>query len=239
MSDLIIKNLCKSFGEKQVLKDYSVEIKAGKIVWLRADSGAGKTTLFRIIAGLETADSGEVSFDGEVVYCFQEDRLIDGLSAVDNILAVLSGCVKKGVIEGRFGNKAELVEIIKVHLAELGLSGDDILKPVSELSGGMKRRVALARAVCYMTISRCDVAKGSHRTAKELHSVGGTDGKGKSKLLLLDEPFTGLDEANKVKAMEYVMRHVSMCSNEVTVLIASHEMVENNGVFTIETACLD
>lgn len=212
MSDLIIKNLCKSFGEKQVLKDYSVEIAAGKIVWLRADSGAGKTTLFRIIAGLETADSGEVSFDGEIVYCFQEDRLIDGLSAVDNILAVLSGCVKKGVTEGRFGNKVELVEIVKVHLDELGLSGDDILKPVSELSGGMKRRVALARAVCYMTMSG---------TCKNI--------------LLLDEPFTGLDEANKVKAMEYVVRHTATA----IVLIASHEMVENNDIFTIETACLD
>lgn len=204
MSKLTIKNLCKSFGDKQILKNYSVEIEAGQIVWLKADSGAGKTTLFRIIAGLEKADSGEVSFDGDIIYCFQEDRLIDELNAVENILAVLSGeAVKKPV-------KGKTVDSIKSHLAELGLSGEDIIKPVVKLSGGMKRRVALARAVCYMMMNK---------------EGDGNDSKS-AKLLLLDEPFTGLDDANKSRAFEYVKKHIELQQNNVITLIASHEIVE-------------
>ena len=158
------EHLCKSFDGKAVLEDVSLTLEPGAAVCLMAPSGRGKTTLLRCIAGLEKPDGGQIIGRPERIgYVFQEDRLCDGFSAVDNIRLVTGRAVSEGDI--------------RLHLAELGLAGS-LDQPVRELSGGMRRRVAIGRAVC---------------------SGGG--------LLLRDEPFKGLDDAARQQTADYILRH--------------------------------
>ncbi len=128
-----VKNVWKSFDGKAVLTDVSFSIKKGECVALTGASGAGKTTLLRIIAGLEKADSGQVIYSGKprMSFVFQENRLLSHKSVLDNILTV-----------------APDRERALYFLDRCGLSGD-IHKKASELSGGMKRRLAIARCLAY------------------------------------------------------------------------------------------
>ncbi len=129
---ITLEHVNKSFGENQVLKDLNTVFEANKITCLMAPSGGGKTTLLRILAKLEKADSGKVSGnEGKVAMVFQEDRLTERLPAAENAML------------GRRG--ASLVEAQAI-LCELGLE-EHLEKPVSALSGGMQRRVAIARAL--------------------------------------------------------------------------------------------
>ena len=129
-----LKNLTKSFGEKQVLKDLTWSVPEGRISVIMGPSGGGKTTLLRILLGLEHADSGTVlGLEGKRLSAvFQEDRLCENVSAVSNLRLVNPALSRKS---------AENM------LEKLGL-GDALRQPVRELSGGMKRRVAIARALC-------------------------------------------------------------------------------------------
>ncbi len=129
-----LKNLNKAFGEKQVLKNLNWTIPEGSTSVIMGPSGGGKTTLLRILLGLEQADSGTVSgLEGKRLSAvFQEDRLCENVSAVSNLRLVNPALSRKS---------AESM------LAKLGL-GDALRQPVRELSGGMKRRVAIARALC-------------------------------------------------------------------------------------------
>ena len=133
---LVIKNLTKSFGDKQIFSDFSYEFSDTGIYLLRGDSGVGKTTLLRIIAGLDNQFSGEVDGGGipNVSFAFQEYRLFPDLSALDNVLLATESTSNETMIKAR------------TILFEIGLSERDILLRPSELSGGMKQRVALARA---------------------------------------------------------------------------------------------
>lgn len=159
-----ISHLCKSFGAKTVLEDVNLTLPDGAVACLMAPSGRGKTTLLRCIAGLELPDSGKIlGLPERIGYVFQEDRLCDDFSAVDNVRLVTGSTLPQ--------------EAIFHHLAELGL-GASLHQKVSELSGGMRRRVAICRAVCY--------------------------GDG---LLLLDEPFKGLDTVARQQAADYILRH--------------------------------
>ncbi len=90
MQDIVMHALCKSFGEKSVLRDVSGTLAAGCITGLMAPSGAGKTTLLRILMGLEQADSGRIDgLDGlRLSAVFQEDRLCDQLDGVSNLRLV-------------------------------------------------------------------------------------------------------------------------------------------------------
>ena len=143
-----IQQLCKAFDDRVVLDHVSLTLESGGTACLMAPSGRGKTTLLRCIAGLERPDSGQITdLPERIGYVFQEDRLCDGFSAVDNIRLVTGRAMDEG-------------EICR-HLKELGLA-DSLGQPVRELSGGMRRRVSIGRAVCF--------------------------GAG---LLLLDEPFNG------------------------------------------------
>ena len=129
-----LKNLNKAFGEKQVLKNLNWTIPEGSTSVIMGPSGGGKTTLLRILLGLEQADSGTVSgLEGKRLSAvFQEDRLCENVSAISNLRLVNPALSRKS---------AESM------LAKLGL-GDALRQPVRELSGGMKRRVAIARALC-------------------------------------------------------------------------------------------
>lgn len=159
-----IQHLCKSFDGKMVLDHVSLTLESGGTACLMAPSGRGKTTLLRCIAGLETPDSGQIAdLPERIAYVFQEDRLCDGFSAVDNIRLVTGKALGEGEI--------------RRHLEELGLAGS-LDQPVRELSGGMRRRVVISRAVCF--------------------------GAG---LLLLDEPFKGLDDEARQQTADYILRH--------------------------------
>ena len=133
---IIITDLCKTFDDNEVLKNVNITLEDSSIYCLMGASGIGKTTLLRILMGLEHADSGSVSgIDTKSISCmFQEDRLIPDLSAIDNVRIVLR----------RKNNRDE----IRNHLLSI-LPDDSLDIPVSSLSGGMKRRVALARALSY------------------------------------------------------------------------------------------
>ena len=161
MKDIIISGLSKSFGEKKVLDNLNLTIPAGEITCVMGPSGCGKTTLFNILAGLLEPDSGTVEGMPErISFVFQEDRLCPAYSAAANVRLVTGNTVSR--------------EKIASDLAELGL-GDSAGLPSEQLSGGMKRRAAIARAVLY----------------------GGD-------VFLLDEAFKGLDEERKRQTMDYV-----------------------------------
>ena len=133
MHDVIsVKNISKSFGAHAVLRDFSVEIPLCGVTVLRGSSGAGKTTLFRLLLGLERADAGEiVGMSGrKPAVVFQEDRLLPWATALENSAL--------GSDDARAADALE----------KLGLGESLCLLP-RELSGGMKRRVAIARALAY------------------------------------------------------------------------------------------
>lgn len=161
MKKIYVKNVSKSFGSKKVLQNLNLTIEPGKISCIMAPSGAGKTTLLRILMGLEEADSGCITgLEGKRFSAiFQEERLCEYMTAVENIRLVTPGLDAGSVVQ---------------EMDRLGL-GDCCAQPVSQLSGGMRRRVSILRAL----LAAYDV-------------------------LCLDEPFKGLDDARKEQTLAYV-----------------------------------
>ena len=131
-STVEMTNICKSFGEKVVLKDFNMTLEPGSKTAIMGPSGKGKTTIARIIAGLETPDSGTVRVMGPTAsYLFQEDRLLPWLNVYDNLAIVNPDA-----------------SLIASTLKAVGLSTEAYKLP-GELSGGMSYRVAMARAFLY------------------------------------------------------------------------------------------
>lgn len=187
---LELNHVSKSYHDKKVLQDVTVSYSRGQIYYFRSPSGSGKTTLFRLIAGLEEPDGAEcgnvkVTGDGgqvaeaskierrgsRISMVFQEDRLCEEYSALVNVDMVT-------------GDR----EISRTHLCQL-LAEEDLSRPCRELSGGMKRRVAIARAM----------------------AAGGD-------VILLDEPYGGLDAESRRRAEQYIRRH----GGNSALLIATH-----------------
>ena len=133
MNKLEIRELSKRFGEKTLFEDLSLTVDRPMILW--ASSGWGKTTLLRILMGLETPSGGTVSGIGRVGAVFQEDRLCPQLTAVQNVELVLEN------------TKSDYKQQIVRDLQRLGLDEAALDLPVRKLSGGQKRRAALLRAV--------------------------------------------------------------------------------------------
>ena len=170
-----ITNLCKSFGDKKVLHNLNMRLEDGGIYCLMGPSGMGKTTLLRIIMNLESKDSGSIVWteedgseremdpDSEISAMFQEDRLLPFLSAIENVNMM-------------YEKKQSVMELSR-DLSTI-LPRKCLHQPACELSGGMKRRVSLART---------------------MHFQG--------KMIILDEPFTGLDMKTRKKVIEYVLRN--------------------------------
>ena len=127
---IVIENLCKSFGTHAVLQSFCWTVDRPMV--LMGASGCGKTTLLRILLGLETADSGTVTGVVTPAVVFQEDRLCPQLTAVDNL--VLTG-------HGLTAAQA------RSDLRSLGFTEADLRLPAVRLSGGQKRRAALLRAL--------------------------------------------------------------------------------------------
>lgn len=174
-----IKNIQKAFGAKQVLNGIDYELEDGGIYCLMGPSGMGKTTLLRILMDLENPDGGDVEglTRNDIAVMFQENRLLEWMDAIDNIAVMRKGIRNKKL-------KKEIEENLK-----LILPADCLHQPVAQLSGGMKRRVALARAMNYP-----------------------------SKLIILDEPFTGLDRETKLEVIDYILK---MRGNRI-LLVATH-----------------
>lgn len=164
--ELRVTHLYKAYGGRAVLRDVSFTAGPG-ILCIMAPSGVGKTTLLRILLGLERADSGTVSgLEGwRWAAVFQENRLLEHLDARENLRFALGNAFDEG-------RSAQL-------LAELGLDLQES-KPVRAYSGGMKRRLALSRALL-----------------------------ADSDALALDEPFTGLDGESRNQALTALRQYAA------------------------------
>lgn len=169
MQNVRIKNISKTYGEKQVLSKLSKEFLAGETTVIMGASGCGKTTLLRILLGLEMPDNGEViGMPEKVSVLFQEDRLCEDGSAYENIALVLER--RKTRVQ-----KDAQRRKIEQEAAQVGITADDLKQNVMKLSGGMRRRIALLRALLY-----------------------------DADCVILDEPFKGLDATTKQIVMQYV-----------------------------------
>lgn len=182
VNTVTVEHLAKTFETKSVLDDVNLIFEAGKVTAIMGPSGQGKTTLARIIAGLENADSGKVfigtleardgSRTGRTAFLFQEDRLLPWLNIYDNI-AIGGGDVE------RIKELAEQLEI-----------GTELWKLPAELSGGQRHRAALARTFA-----------------------------ADSPLMILDEPFRGLDDALKDRIIDRLWERVTTGK---TVILITH-----------------
>lgn len=130
---LTIEHLTKQFGEKTLFRDLCLTVDGPAVLW--APSGWGKTTLLRILMGLDTPTAGRVRGVGRVAAVFQEDRLCPQLTALQNVTLVLPGSEK------------QYKEQIKSDFQQLGMDAAALTLPAARLSGGQKRRTALLRAL--------------------------------------------------------------------------------------------
>lgn len=168
---LCVWNLGKSFHDQWIFRHVDHEFFGGEPYVLDTPSGSGKTTFFRCLCGLEQPEEGGVSGIDTFSVQFQEDRLCEDYSVVKNLEMVL-------------GDAAQAREILVQLLPEEALE-----QPCRELSGGMKRRVSLVRAM-----------------------------EAGAQCVLLDEPFTGLDEENRKKAEAYIRQK----AGERILMLATH-----------------
>ena len=147
MNKLEVKNVSKSFDGKKVISDVSIELNKGELVCLLGVSGGGKTTLFNIISGLLSPDSGRVLLDGKditnrpgnISYMLQKDLLLPYRTIEDNVALPL---LLKGMKKGDARRK------VSPMFEQFGLVGTQKKYP-SQLSGGMCQRAALLRTYMF------------------------------------------------------------------------------------------
>ena len=183
-----LKNISFSYGRKLILKDFNLSVKDGECICLLGASGCGKTTTIRLIAGLETPQSGIIdTHEGKISIVFQEDRLLPWATALQNISLPLTDTDKS---------------IAKKMLEQVGLSDCFDLLP-EEMSGGMCRRVAIARSLAF----------------------GGD-------ILLLDEPFNGIDAENKRSLAKLILE--LFCDKTIILITHIAEDAKLLGAATID-----
>ena len=210
---LEVKQIHKSFGDLEVLKQVDLQVNKGDVVAILGPSGSGKTTLLRCLNFLERADGGELNFDGEHIslghvskkdaarlrkktaFVFQNYNLFRNKTALEN--------VTEGLIIGRKMPKAEAIQIGRQALEKVGLSDREDYYP-SQLSGGQQQRVAIARAIAT-----------------------------KPEIIYFDEPTSALDPELTGEVLA-VMR--TLAEEGQTLLVVTHEMgfaqnVSNKVVF--------
>lgn len=178
---ITLRGVTRRFGDEVALDRLDLDLVEGAVTVLMGPNGSGKTTLGRLLLGLTVPDSGVLTgLDGRRrAAVFQEDRLCDQLGAVGNVRLVLDRATRRSDVVAE--------------LREVGLDGESLVKPVRELSGGQRRRVAIVRAL----MAEAD-------------------------LLVLDEPFKGLDAEAKTVLMSYVRER---CAGRTTLLI-THDPTE-------------
>jgi NitT/TauT family transport system ATP-binding protein len=188
-----VKNVFKNYGETEALRDLSLDFPRGELTSLLGPSGCGKTTLLKIIAGLLPATSGEVIVNGQIVkepgpdraFVFQDFALLPWASVIRN---VGFGLELRGVA------KSERESIAAKYIGDVGLQGFENSFP-HELSGGMRQRVGLARAL----------------------SVD-------AQVLLMDEPFSAVDEQTRRKFQEDLLNLVK--NENKTFIFVTHSIEE-------------
>lgn len=178
--DIELYHVTKHYGEKELFTDLKLTFLEGRINCLMGASGSGKTTIMDMLMGFVKPDSGEIRGleHRRITAVFQEDRLIEHLDAVRNVKLVCGRSVTKEVILKDFSDV---------------LLQEERRKPVRYYSGGMKRRVAIVRAML-----------------------------AQSDLIILDEPFKGLDVELKNQVMDYVQRK----TQGKTVILVTHDLQE-------------
>lgn len=176
---LVLDSLTLRYGEKTVLESVSFEFLTDGITGIVGASGIGKSTLLHAAAGLKSPDGGKIhSSHDRISYIFQEPRLFPWMTALENITAV-------GANE----------ETAKRLLAELFDDADEVAQKFPhELSGGMKQRISIARALAY-----------------------------EPTLLLLDEPFRGLDAEAKEKAVRLILSERKKTHGRTALLVTHDE----------------
>lgn len=183
---LRFKGMAKGFDGVPVIEAFTLEMEPGARVALMAPSGAGKTTLLRLACALDHPDDGVIGRTPHVSAVFQEARLAEGLTAPENLALTARSLseLARGI--------GLLRQLLGSEDGE-GEAAEALAKPVSQLSGGMRRRVELARALAHP-----------------------------SAVLLLDEPFTGLDAATRRRTARLTAEH----ARGRTLLLATHEPVD-------------
>ena len=177
---LELKNVEYEILRDKVVRNFSLNVKGGEVVTLFGPSGCGKTTILRLISGLNEPRKGKIVNNfKKITYFFQENRLLTWKNALENVLLVM--------------DKPDINAVLEL-FKKVGLSQKDILKYPSELSGGMRQRVAFVRAV----VTKPD-------------------------LLLMDEPFSGLDYDMKEILIEIIGQRVS---EGMSVVLVTHDRME-------------
>ncbi len=188
-----VRNVNKTYGDVEALRDMSLDFPRGQLTSLLGPSGCGKTTLLKIIAGLLPATSGEVSVNGKPVtgpgpdraFVFQDFALLPWANVLRN---VAFGLELRGV------DKSEREAIAETYIGNVGLNGFEKSYP-HELSGGMRQRVGLARALCV-----------------------------DAEVLLMDEPFSAVDEQTRRKFQEDLLNLVK--NESKTFIFVTHSIEE-------------
>lgn len=134
-----MKNIKKSFGSLEVLKDISLQVEEGEVLSIIGPSGSGKSTLLRCATGLETPDSGEIINQGDVGLVFQNFNLFPHFSVLKNITDAPIRVQKR--------KKEEVYAQARTLLKQMGLADRENAYPF-QLSGGQQQRVSIARALC-------------------------------------------------------------------------------------------
>lgn len=199
MSTLYAEHLAKSYKHRQVVKDVSLEVKAGEIVGLLGPNGAGKTTTFYMVVGLVRHDQGKIRIDNEdisllpmhdrarkgVGYLPQEASIFRRLSVYDNLMSVLQ--IRKDLNNRQRQERAEEL-IAEFHIEHIRHSLGQ------SLSGGERRRVEIARALA-----------------------------ANPQFILLDEPFAGVDPISVIDIKKII---VHLKDRGLGVLITDHNVRE-------------
>ncbi len=136
---LELKNICKNYGDIEILKNINISLKEGELVSLVGPSGCGKSTIFNIITELIKYDAGDMVKDGEISYMFQKDLLLPYKTILDNVALALQ---VKGI------SRKVAREKVKPYFKSFGLEGYENNYP-HELSGGMKQRANFLRTFIY------------------------------------------------------------------------------------------
>ena len=193
---LTVSLLSKQFGGQPVLRNVSFSLNAGEVLAVLGRSGGGKTTLLKILAGLETPDEGELLADGQdlrlvppeerhMVYLYQEPLLFPHLSVFENVAFGL---------RIRQVPRAEADHRVREMLAELDLL-DHAQKAPHQLSGGQRQRVSFGRALVV-----------------------------RPRLLLLDEPFGNLDAQTRADMQQLFLRMSQQ--HQITSIFVTHDSRE-------------
>lgn len=203
MSKLVALNLSKSYKQKTVVHDVSLEVNSGEVVGLLGPNGAGKTTSFYMIVGLIPIDEGTITLDEHIItnapmhkrgqlglgYLAQEPSVFKRLSVKDNILAILESCSNHDSIK-----RNKICDKL-LHDLSIGHLSDSI---AMSLSGGERRRLEIARALAV-----------------------------NPRFILLDEPFAGVDPISVVDIQRIISQ---LAEQDIGILITDHNVRETLGI---------